>query len=60
MLTAIDGQRNGGGGVDRLRLKVWHKTSGHIVYDNQVSGDTGDNAAPSTALGGGSVVIHKP
>jgi hypothetical protein len=54
MLTAIDGQRPGGGGVDRFRLKVWGP--GGVIYDNQV-GDA-DNAAPSTALGGGSIVIH--
>ena len=60
MLTAIDGQSNGGGGVDKFRLKIWDNSTGGIVYDNQVNGDTGDNATPSTALGGGSIVIHKP
>jgi hypothetical protein len=53
LLTAIDGQRPGGGGVDRFRLKV--RGPGGVIYDNQV-GD-GDDAAASTALGGG-IVIH--
>ena len=56
MLTAVDGQVNGGGGVDRFRIKIWDKASGAIVYDNQVAAD--DNATPTTSLGGGSIVIH--
>lgn len=54
LLTVIDGQRPGGGGVDRFRLKVWGP--GGVIYDNQV-GDA-DGAPASTALGGGSIVIH--
>ena len=54
LLTVIDGQEPGGGGVDRFRLKVWGP--GGVIYDNQL-GD-GDDAAASTALGGGSIVIH--
>ena len=56
LLTAIDGQMPGGGGTDRFRLKVWDTTSGGIVYDNQIGAN--DNADPSTALHGGSIVIH--
>ena len=56
MLTAIDGQINGGGGIDKLRMKIWDHSSGAIVYDNQMGASDGDN--PVTALGGGSVVIH--
>jgi hypothetical protein len=57
MLTAIDGQLNDGGGIDRFRMKIWNVTSGATVYDNQLGvSDTGD---PTTALGGGSIVIHK-
>jgi hypothetical protein len=29
------------------------------VYDNQVSGDKSDNADPTTAIAGGSIVVHK-
>ena len=57
MLTAIDGQISGGGGVDKFRIKIWDLGTGSIVYDNQV-GDA-DDAGLSTALGGGSIVIHK-
>jgi hypothetical protein len=58
MLTAIDGQVNGGGGVDKFRLKIWDKLNGDaIVYDNQMG--AGDDSNPTTVLGGGSIVIHK-
>jgi uncharacterized repeat protein (TIGR01451 family) len=57
MLTVIDGQVNGGGGVDKFRIKIWDSTNGGIVYDNQMG--AGDDATPATALGGGSIVIHR-
>jgi hypothetical protein len=59
MLTATDGQLNGGGGVDKFRIKIWDKASGVVIYDNK-RGDSDDldNASPQ-ALGGGSIVIHK-
>ncbi len=56
LLTAIDGQRNGGGGTDRFRIKIWNITTGGMVYDNQMSAS--DGATP-LAIGGGSIVIHQ-
>jgi hypothetical protein len=56
MVSAVDGQVSGGGGVDMFRIKIWDKASGLIVYDNNIGND--DNAIPSTALSGGSIVIH--
>jgi len=60
LLTAIDGQVNGGGGVDRLRIKIWDEASGVMIYDNQHGTD--DNAAlgDATVIQGGSIVIRKP
>jgi probable HAF family extracellular repeat protein len=56
LLTAIDGQISGGGGVDKFRIKIWDKTTDGIVYDNKLgASDTGNDA---TELGGGSIVIH--
>ena len=55
MLTAIDGQVNGGGGVDKFRIKI--TGPGGVVYDNQPG--AGNNADPTTALGGGSIVIRQ-
>ena len=56
-LTAIDGQVNGGGGVDKFRIKIWNGNPSNVVYDNQMNAPNG--ADPTTALGGGSIVIHK-
>jgi hypothetical protein len=50
MLTAIDGS------PDKFRIKVWSVATGDTVYDNQMGG--ADTADPTTALAGGSVVIH--
>jgi hypothetical protein len=57
MLSAIDGQVSGGGGTDKFRIKISNKTSGIMVYDNQK--DASDDAAPTTVIGGGSIVVHK-
>ena len=56
MLTAIDGDVKGGGGIDRFRIKIWDQATEEIVYDNMMAAT--DDAAPTTALGGGSIVIH--
>ena len=55
MLTAIDGQINGGGGTDSFRIKIWNGDG--VVYDNKV-GEADDSSA-ATEIGGGSIVIHK-
>lgn len=34
MLTAIDGQQSGGGGIDKFRIKIWDVASDAVVYDN--------------------------
>jgi hypothetical protein len=57
LLTAIDGQINGGGGVDRFRIKIWDVVTGTMVYDNQLAAP--DNADPTTSIQGGNIVIHK-
>jgi len=57
MLTAIDGQVNGGGGIDRFRIKIWDLGTGIIIYDNHRG--AADDAAVVTALTQGSITIHK-
>jgi len=57
MLTAIDGDINGGGGVDKFRIRIWDSASGGLVYDNQMNAP--DTADPSTAIAGGSIITHK-
>jgi hypothetical protein len=56
-LTAVDGQLPGGGGSDKFRIKIWDQNQGNgVIYDNQLG--AGDNADPTTVLGGGSITIH--
>jgi hypothetical protein len=55
MLTAIDGQVSGGGGVDKFRIRIWNDSG--VIYDNQMNAP--DDSDPTTAIGGGSIVIHK-
>ena len=57
MLTALDGQMNGCGGTDKIRMKIWDKGSGAVIYDSQMGAS--NQANPTTDLGGGSVVIHQ-
>lgn len=57
MLTGIDGTRPGGGGVDKFRIKIWDKTDGVVIYDNQ-RGD-GDTIDPTTLLTRGSIRISE-
>ena len=63
LLTAVDGQVSGGGGVDRFRIKIWHQdpdTQADVVdYDNQLDASTEGTLQEGTAIGGGSIVIHK-
>lgn len=55
MLTAIDGQMPGGGGTDRIRIRIWDATSG-IIYDNQAGALLDADATQAIS---GSIVIHK-
>jgi len=57
LLSAIDGQMAGGGGIDKFRIKIWDKASGTIIYDNQMG--AAEDADPATQIGGGSIIIHK-
>jgi len=56
MLVAIDDQVNGGGGVDKFRIKIWDKATDQVIYDNKLGEADDSNAV--TELGGGSIVIH--
>jgi hypothetical protein len=57
ILTAIDGQINGGVGLDKFRIKIWDKTTNNVIYDNQLG--SSDNETPATIIGGGSIIIHR-
>jgi len=56
MLTATDGQINGGGDVDKFRIKIWDKATDEVIYDNQMG--NADDADATMAIEDGSIVIH--
>lgn len=56
-LSGTDGAINGGGGVDKFRIKIWDKNNNdEVVYDNELG--AGDDEDPTTAITGGNIVIH--
>jgi hypothetical protein len=57
VLTAYDGDVNGGGGIDKFRIKI--TKNGVVVYDNKVGASDDIDLANPTAISGGSIVIHK-
>jgi hypothetical protein len=56
LLSVVDGDTTGDS--DRLRLKVWDRVTGAVVYDNQAG--AGDDAAASTAIAGGAITVSPP
>ena len=56
-VTAVDGRPIAA--EDAFRIRIWNVESGEVVYDSQVTGNTADNATPTTELANGSIVIHK-
>ena len=59
MVSVIDGNLTGGDGIDKFRIKIWGAGSpGKVIYDNELG--IVENADATTALGSGSIVIHKP
>jgi len=55
ILTVIDGDAKGGGGVDKFRIRIWNKNTGVIVFDNEMG--VSDAADPFTPVGSGSSII---
>lgn len=56
LVSVVDGQVTGGGGVDKFRIKIWNKATGVVVYDNQLGSP--DDAEATTAIAGGTIVIQ--
>ena len=55
MLSVMDGQRYGGGGLDRFRIRIWDKTIGDVVYDSQIA--AADDVEPATLVEGGNIIV---
>lgn len=58
LVTASDGDVEGGTGADKFRIRIWdgNDASGRVVYDNQPGSP--DDALPTQTIGGGSIVVH--
>lgn len=57
VLSAYDGDINGGGGTDQFRIKI--TKDGIVVYDNKMGTSDDIDFADPTAISGGSIVIQK-
>ncbi len=58
LLTATDGQVNGGGNMDKFRIKVWNTATSAVVYDNVLGGSDDIDLANPQVIANGSIVIH--
>lgn len=56
LVTAVDGQLPGGGGQDKFRIKITDKTTGQVLYDNQL--DSPDDADPTTVIESGDIIVQ--
>lgn len=54
IMTVNDGALDGSG-VDKIRMKIFNRSTGQVYYDNQPGASDAD--APATAVGGNSVVV---
>jgi hypothetical protein len=54
IMTVVDGQLDGSG-VDKVRMKIYNKSTGQVHYDNQPGAS--DAANPVTAVGANSTVV---
>ena len=54
-INAMDGGSKNGGD-DRIRVRIWHESSGLVIYDNGLSAGIGPASASSVVSG--SIVIH--
>ena len=55
MLTVIDGQVKGGGGLDKFRIKIM--LGSNVIYDNQMGAP--DSANPTTTVAGFNIVVRQ-
>ncbi len=56
VLTCVDGDIATPVCADKLRMRIWERASGAVVYDNLLSAP--DTETPTTELAGGSIVVH--
>ena len=54
IMTVVDGQLDGSG-VDKIRMKIYNRSNGSIIYDNQPGAS--DAALPTQAVGTNSTIV---
>jgi hypothetical protein len=54
IMTVVDGQLDGSG-IDKIRMKIYNKNNGSIIYDNQPGAS--DAALPTQAVGTNSIIV---
>lgn len=63
LLTAVDGALLAKGTRDRFRIKIWHTNPASntdvIDYDNLIDASAEGGNSEGTAIGAGSIVVHK-
>jgi hypothetical protein len=58
LLSAIDADLTPSSETDKFRIKIWDINNGDaVVYDNELI-NLEEDAAPTTSIAGGSIVIH--
>ena len=53
-MTVVDGQLDGSG-IDKIRMKIYNKNTGAIIYDNQPGAS--DATLPTQAVGTNSIIV---
>jgi len=53
-MTVVDGELDGSG-IDKIRMKIYNKNNGQLIYDNQPGAS--DAALPTQAVGANSVIV---
>lgn len=58
LISIVDGQLDGGDGVDKFRIHIWDKNGQNNTVYNSEPGAL-DGEPPSAPIQGGSIVIHQ-
>jgi K(+)-stimulated pyrophosphate-energized sodium pump len=56
MVTVVDEEGEGGCRIKKFRIKIWDKTTGKVIYDNDLGYP--DDILPTTEISGGRIDIH--
>ena len=56
-VTGYDGDINGGGGIDKYRIKITR--NGQTIFDNRMGQSEDIDQANPQQIAGGSIVIHR-